>query len=387
MRPTWILLFALALLAGCTETPAATDAPVPETAATPAPGGAKAFLELANGTALPAIGFDAGDYNSTVTFTGDFPNPNTCTVQDCPEQTLSFDLTPLVPAQAPVDLTVSFDGDPCIDARLHVEDGETVRDIGDQDSLDSDLALRLVRSPAGTVTLVLRNCSLLAGDLGATSNTVTAEVRTVVRSEVLPMFSPVSLTMAPGDRIQAMGNDLEDLVIVPPGLNPIHLLGDFDFTVAAGMPSGRYVVVALGQGEAMLHGTVGPMRALVVHIALGEPADVVSGQPLSFEVPTQGVPLYAGLVLRSKPLAEGIAVMSFMGDHEVTFALDGTEISRAGESGCAVSCGMAVLGSNSWSYNTGYLPETLKPGTLQVTLTNAAANSFQAHTYMGYVLA
>lgn len=382
MRPFWVPLVAVALLAGCTEAPPAAE----NESASSDPASAEAVGQAfgSGASQLPALRFTAGDYNSTAVYTGNFPNPNTCIVDYCDEQTLTFDLTTQVPAQAPVDLTVTFDGNNCISALLHVEDEGVEREIH-AGELNGDLAGRLVRSTAGTVTLILRNCSMFAGDLGATSNPVTAEVRTVVRADLLPAYAPVSLEMAPGDRIMAMGSDLEDLVIFPPGGNPIHLLEKFDFTVEADMPSGRYVVVAVGQGDAMLHGTVGPLTALAVRVENGEPTDVVSGQPLTFEVPTQGVPLYAGLVLRSSPVAGEAAIMSFLGDHEVVFALDGTEIARAGQSGCVTTCGMAIVGVNSWSYGIGYLPETLKPGTLQMTLTNTASNSFEAYPYMGYV--
>lgn len=383
MRPFWISLVALALLAGCTEAPPAAENESLSTTAT-GTGGAEAFQQLGQDN-LPALRFEVGEYNATRTVEGSFPTPNTCFIQDCPEQALTFDLTADVPANAPVDLTLTVDSASCVNAMLTVEDSGSTRQFY-ASGLDG-LALRLVRTAAGVVTLALSQCSILAGNLGDTTVPVSAELRVVVRPTVLPSYVPIALDLVAGDRLLGMGEDLEDLVIVPPGRDPIHLLGPFTFNVTDDLPAGRYVVLAKGGGEAMLHGTAqGGMEALIVKSQTTAPRAIVSGQEWIEEIALTGIPLYAGVMMNTQRNAEVSSAGAFMGDYAVTFRQDGTDLESYSETGCAVSCtGFTVLGYSSRSFPLGYLPEGLRPGSLSISITNQASNAYEASTYVGYV--
>ncbi len=387
MRPFWILLVALPLLAGCTAEPA----PATEPEAAPSdPASAEAVAQAFSGSGstsqLPALRFTAGDYNSTVAFSGDFPNPNTCIIDYCAEQTLTFDLTPQVPADAPVDITATFQSDTCLDARLVIEDGDSSRQVSGN-SIDADeLGVRIVRSPAGVVTLSLRNCSTFAGDLAATSTPVTAEVRTAVRPTVLPTYVPVALELKPGDRLSAMGSDLDDFIVVPPGGAPVHLLGPFEFNVSAEGPSGTYVAVALGDGEAMLHGTPAGMQALPLRWASGEPRPIPSGQELTWDFEVPGVPLWIYVNLETHYEQGSTTSASALGDHEVVVTQQGAEVLRADQSGCVIPCALSLpTGYQYWNYWSGYLPESFTSGPMTVAITNTMAQGFDAYESYAYV--
>lgn len=383
MRSLWLTLVAVALLAGCTQEP------VPETESattttTAAPGGAAAFLQLANRT-LPALHFDVGEFNATRLLEGSFPTPNTCVIDFCPEQQASHDLTADVPANAPVDVTVTVESQTCIDAWLHIDDGVAPYDTYGSVTSDGSLATRLVRSTSTTVSLSLRNCSLLVSDLGATSVPYTAEVRTAVRSTVLPTYLPVALTLQPGDELQAMGEGLQSLVVVPPGQAPLHLLESFAYTVPSDGPAGRYIVAAKGAGDAMLHGTRGTMQALTVTFLASEPVAMPSGQPIDIDLAIPGVPVYGGVLLRSQRSLNGNAVMAFIGDYSVTFLQGGVELDRYTQSGCIPACNFTPIGYASDGMGLGYFPEGLRPGSLNVHVTNSASNAYEAYAYAGYL--
>lgn len=385
MRVILALVLAAAFLAGCTAEPApATDPEAVPSNPASAEAVAQAF-GAGSASQLPALRFTAGDYNSTAVYTGDFPNPNTCILDYCDEQTLTFDLTPQVPADAPVDITATIESDTCLNSRVRIDDGDSTREISSNNFDDAEIGLRIVRSPAGVVSLILWHCLTIENDPSATSIPVSAEVRTAVRPTVLPTYVPVALELKPGDRLMAMGSDLDDFIVVPPGGAPVHLLGPFEFNVSADGPAGTYVAVARGAGEAMLHGTPADMQALPLRWASGEPRPLPNGQELTWDFEVPGVPLWVYIHLETHYEQGTTTSASALGDHEVIVTQQGAEVLRADQS-CTIPCGLSLpTGYQYWNYWSGYLPESFSSGPMTATITNTLAQGFDVYESYAYV--
>ena len=331
----------LALLAGCAS-------PAEQTATQVSDALEDAGDAPASTTRIGQLRFPGEETNSTATFSGEFPTPNLCAEAECPESTLRFDLTPQVPAGVPVEVSATLDSDACLDARFELAQASLLR------STDG-LAALLVRQEGGSVTLVVRDCSVFAGGLTDTTVPVEGEARTVSRPDLLPVFVPVAVDLQAGDRVEAKGEDLSDFVVVPPGLPPLHLADEPSFVVADGLPAGRYVLVAMGSGTVELRGADRLLRPLEVKLALGEERDVASGQDLSWDFALPGVPLYIGLAVYTSQEQQDVA--SARGAESVRMECSGREVAAYVESYPLPS--FSIGGSSSRSLNSRYLDESL----------------------------
>ncbi|MEK6975612.1 MAG: hypothetical protein AABY18_04630 [Candidatus Thermoplasmatota archaeon] len=363
MRGPLLLALSLVLASGCANDPATAPQPDAGQAALP--------YEAAGNSTLPALAFLAGEFNQTLVYEDSFTVPDTCLQDDC-RQVAEFDLTPQVPADAPVELALSLEGTTCLDAWVSIEDGGSVRDVGAD---NTGLAAHVVRGDTGTVTLYVRNCSLLSGELGATSAPFRAEVRTAVRPTVLPTRVPVSVQLAAGDRLLSMGEDVEELVVYAPGQQPVRIEKPFEFTAGT---AGTHVVVALGQGEAMLHGPGIPMTALPILTTTGTPRALQSGQDLSWDVEVPGIPLWITIELGTEGgTATGGPPLSYMGGYTLSAAQAGAAFFEAQSPDCVTPCSINVGGRSLSRYGSGLLADGMGIGPIAFKVTNTQSMGYQ----------
>lgn len=373
MRLPVVLLVALAL-AGCASDPA----PAAEPQASP--GDAAAGFRLpVDAAAQPRMRFAGEESSQTVAYQDAWPTPDTCFPNACPEQEVRFDLTDQVPAEAPVDLTAAITTRDNFGAWLEVTDGSVVRLSQDEHGV----AATLVRKPAGEVTLVVFHGSVLSAEPGATTVPVTAEVTTVVRPDTVPAFLPMLIDLAVGDQLLAMGPDVEELVVVPPGQDPVHLLDGFGFNVSASMPAGTYLVMVKG-GEGMLHGPNATLRPAYVTWAAGEPHALPSGQDVAWTTSVPGVPIAVGISIFSEP--GGAPGVNYLGAFSMHASQRGTELVLM-ETNCPAVCNLGVspFGYSSSSSGSSLLPEGMVRGDIDVVVTNSMSAGYYAQDWVAYV--
>lgn len=363
----------LVLAAGCSEpaTPQDTDdaSPIGTPGLPPGVGEARATDNL------PALSFAAGEHDETVTFDGTFASPDPCFLPG-PGQDgctgLEFDLTPQVPADAPVSITPAITSNNCVDARVRITEGDSVTEfyIG---NTDTAFTQRIVRTEAGTVTLVLHNCNFLSTETGATVP-VQAQVRTTVRPDVMAPGLPVTVQLAAGDRLLAMGDGLEEFVVYPPRMDPVTVGDPFQFNVTPDLPAGQYLLFARGGTEFMVHGSAAtPLVALPLQYAYGEPRPVPSGQDLTWDVDVPGVPLAIGILLAS----EGSPTGGYIESYTLTASQDGEAVFTLEESGCTPMC--LITPPTAYStrgYGSGFLPEGIGRGPLTFLLSTSQSMGY-----------
>lgn len=369
------------LLAGCTGQTADT-----------APEGAAAGPSLAEGAApfsggslsdaegLPPMRFAAAAFESAVVHEETFTAPNTCMLADCEEQVRRIDVTPQVPADAPVELAVVGESDVCLDLTLEVVDGSMLRYEGG----NGGLSATLFRTSAGTVTLLARNCSFLPGSLTANQVVAHFEVRTVVRPETVPTYLPVAVVLAPGDAIVATGDAVEALVVVPPGGRPVHVAqAPFAFNASTQDGAGTYVVVVQGAGDATLTGTNATLRPLAVQVARGTPRPAGSGSPVTWDFEAPGIPLVVGVVVvndDSGPVGGGAYARSNL---DLSVTQGGVELVSASSGGLLPSIGLA--GRTQSAYYSAYLDERLAPGTCTASVSYGTQHGMLAFDVVFWV--
>lgn len=386
MRPLLAGVVLLLVLSGCSAPPEANDATA--TVDPDAP-----FVPPSQaGATLPRLRFAAADYEQTATYDGSFEMQGCVVIQPCDGREVRFDLTPQIPADAPVELAAAMtvaSSSGCVFSDLEVVDTAIQRLSAQQEQL----AANLVRQPSGTVTLVLGACGIESVTPNSPAVPVSAEVRTVVRPDVLPPYMPVTVRLAPGDRILAMGEgsaDLDAMVVVPPGLDPVHLLDEPSFNVTEGMPSGDYIVVVKG-GEAMLHGPNVTLVPAPLHHFLGEARDLPSGQAASWSTKVPGVPAYAALIVEMGRPGSGVddPNVRYMSDIRLSISQAGTEIAAYEQPSCTapgLPCQVNGFGGySSTSMGTAYFPESLRPGEVGFEAESSMSQGVVVYELIAYV--
>lgn len=339
------------------------------------------------GATLPRLRFAAADYEQTTTYDGSFEMQGCIFIQPCDGWQVRFDLTSQVPADAPVELSAAMtvgSSSECVNSNLEVVDTAIQRLNAQQEQL----AATLVRQPSGTVTLVLSACGIETLTPNSPAIPVSAQVRTVVRPDVLPAYMPVALELKPGDRIVAMGassGDIEDLVVIPPGQAPVHLLDDPSFNVTEGMPAGTYVVLVKG-ADAMLHGPNVTLTLVPIQHFIGEPRTVTSGQTLSWTTAPPGIAAYAGLVYQTgEPGNAGSDLaINYNGNFRLSILQGGTELAAYDRDSCTGVCNLHMGGSFT-STGTAWFPEEMGLGDLEFKVEDTMSGGVTAYEVIAYV--
>jgi hypothetical protein len=297
------------------------------------------------------------------------------------------DLTAIVPADVPVQVTLSMDDDAgpggFVEVYLRFENAAATTYLEDDEDDGGDLVAVIVMQAGGRVEAVVQQFfPSLAPPAEVKFH---LEARTVVRPDVVPTFLPVAVDLQAGETVLAAGDDLEDLVVIPPGGTALHHLGPYVYNATS---SGRHVVIASGQGDTRLYGPPGTtLKALLVQLHQGEPHPVTSGEEVAWSFTLEGIPLYVGLLVETADQAQGFAVAPFHGNHELTMTHAGFDVLQASEAGCVASCGFSLVGSGATDHAVSdYLDEHIGPGSYEVTARFETANGMQLREFAAYVL-
>jgi hypothetical protein len=386
MRPSLVAPVLLLVLSGCASPPDEAEAPAaldPDAPFVPPSQQQEGMM--------PRLRFDADEFEQTANYAGAFPTSSTCTpFTPCAAQEERIDVTAQVPAGAPVDLTAIVTATDSVYVLLEVEDAAIQRYNSHWGSDRAELAATLVRKESGTVTLVVQHGNLFAIDPTTTEVPFDAEVRTAVRPDVLPSHLPVFVALAPGDRIEAMGadaDDIDDLMVIPPGMDPVHQMDNLTFVVAPDMPAGDYVVMVAG-AQAMLHGPNVTMSPAPIQVLVGEDRPVTSGETLTWTTPIPGIPAYAGvlLVMGESGGLDNTRV-SYRSAYTMAIRQGGIDLATEASGECFTPCfdmngpgGQATDG-----VYTDFFQEGLRLGELEFEITNDVSQGLHAYEVIGYI--
>lgn len=376
-----VLAFAV-LLAGCSGgDPGPSDAPAPTGAA---PGASAA---APNATREP-LAFSAAAQEHALTQDGAFAMSDSCLpfgdVVPCTGERV-YDLTPILAADVPVQvsLAIEYDAGPgaSVHAYLRFDRAAATTYLETED--DGELVAVVVMQSGGRVEAVVQ--MFFPSLVPPADVNFNLEARTVVRPDVVPSFLPVAVPLRPGESLLAVGDGLEDFVVIPPGGTAIHHLGPYEYNATS---PGQHIVIVSGQGDTRLHGPPGTtMKALLVQAYEGEPHAVTGGQDLTWGFTIDGVPLYVGLLLETVDQANGFAAAVFHGNYEMTVTHAGFDVLKAAETGCVVSCGFSLVGSGTMGHHeSDFLEERLGSGAYEVRARFETANGIQVREFAAYVV-
>lgn len=368
--PVRVLLLALVLLfAGCTTQPDPESQP------------ARAIeSNVPYAEATQTLRFAAQDFEQTQMYEGTFPVPNLCNAEQCNGQLVLIDLTPQVPADAPVELAITLSTTSCVDQGLVLDQAFIVR----QSWVEDTLAAVVVREKAGTVHLEMRHCSMLSLD-EPNGVAYTVEARTVVRASVLPQFLPVRADLKPGESIELTGEgaqDVETFVIVPPQQNPQHL-ETRTFNVTDDMPAGSYIILVKGADVTLLgpNTTLSPVR---IQVMAGDPYDIASDQTTEWSTDVSGLPVWAYLDIAS---TRERTEVTYSGN--LAFAiLQGTAaLAEEARDDCPAICTFGGGALSYWSTGVGlqFFAKDLQRGALTFRVEAGPTEGIYATATIGYI--
>lgn len=362
MRKALVLVAAL-LLSGC-----ASDDPVDDPTPVAQAGGTVPFASVPQ----DPLRFASGDFEGGLADTATFSITEQCFF-DCElaggEQV--FDLSAIVPPQAPVELTVSVFG---ARASMTFEDATALGagdgDFGDFDGQATVFGIVVTRAEAGKVLLHVYN----PGGFGLPPNaapTADWEARSVVRADRLVAGVPAAIELQPGESLNLTGSDVEEaLLIAPDGTMTRDQAAPFQVT--ANGTAGTYILLMGGSGSTQVLGPAVPMSAKRMTTVQDEPRALASGSETSWTFTPDGVPLDVGLTLHSAPapvdpFGGGFPSMTaFSTGWQLSLTAPGNVVLiQEDDSFCSPFCG----GGFRYTTSTEFLDERLRPGEYQVSVT------------------
>lgn len=365
------LVVVAVLLAGCaSEDPTTDEAPLTEAA--PA-------VALAAPTPLR---FASGDYEGALQDTATFTATEQCFF-DCEllggEQV--FDLSDIVPAQAPVELTVTVNG---ARASMSFEDASALGaqggEMGEFDGQATGFGVIVTRGESGKVLLHVYNPGGIFSFPPNTAPSASWEARSVVRADRLVAGVPAAVPLKPGQTLNLTGESVEEAILIAPDGQATRD-STAPFSLMANGTAGEYIVLMLGQDSTGVTGPEVEMLAKRIVIVREDPQPLASGgaNTWSFRPPSR--PLLVGLEIESVPL-EGtpfpfFSAGSTMTQFEATITTPGNAVVLEASEDCQpFVCGF-VFGGFSWGFASEYLDERLEAGDYEASVTYTG-NGMQA---------
>lgn len=354
------MLVALVFLSGCT-----TDDPAASATDSFATAAVDAAPFLAKATPLR---FASGHYNGTLHGEATFSIAEQCILlQDgCGGGEEVFDLSSIVPADAPVELVVDVQG-----ARASMEfiDASYIGESeGEFQGQGTSFANIVVRGASGQVLLHVYN----PGGFGFPPNpapTASFDANSVVRADRLVADVPASLHMRPGQSINLTSEDVEEAVFIAPD-GAVERRTAAPFTFTANGTAGDYTILMVGQGSTAVTGPDTELKARRMTMLQSEPQALASGSATMWSLATEGRPLLVGLWIESvpAPAAGFFSVGSTMTQFEATLTGPGNVVFVDETMQCTPFCGFA-FGGFTWGFSGDYLDERLQQGSYDATVT------------------
>lgn len=364
------LVVAALLLAGCASDPSTDDIPLTE--ATP----------VAPFVPPPTpLRFASGDYEGEAAGDATFSITEQCFF-DCTalggEEV--FDLSDIVPAQAPVELTVSVAG---ARASMSFEDasafGAEDDAFGEFDGQATNFAVVVTRADAGKVLLHVYN----PGSFGFPPDpapTASWEARSVVRADRLVPGVPATIRMEPGESLDLTGESVEEAVLIAPD-GAVTRDATAPFSLMANGTAGDYTVLMLGQDSTPVYGPNVTMVAKRLVVLEEDPQPLASGGATTWTFTPRSRPLMVGLRIESSPLPGSpvpfFTAGSTMTQFEAAITGPGNAVVAEAAQDCQpFVCGFA-FGGFSWGFGSEYLDERLQDGAYEASV-SYTGNGMQA---------
>ncbi|MEA3137237.1 MAG: hypothetical protein QOJ26_334 [Thermoplasmata archaeon] len=377
-----LAVLLLAGLAGCSSKP---EAAADDSLAVPEGG---SMLAAAVNETNVRMTFAGADREAELPVDESFQAADSCIIgfPDCPAGSLrSIDLTSIVPALAPVELSISLTTNGGLNAYVGIDEQTSMLQYSQERNAGTiRIDVLLVRGLDGVVTLELTNTgfSLDAATAGAS---VTGLVHTISRAAVVPAYLPISVQLGPGDVVNATGDGLEQLVAYPPTGPAIRLTQyPFELRIAKDAPEGDYYLIAMADEAVRL---TGPNRTLTAHRLVYTQTDAVNvpmGQAVSWDMPLEGFPVRAGMRIVGKEDVPGCCgAAHYMGPRHIRLTSPDSVDVLAEDVDCLpiMGCQFSLIGNVGMSYMSGYLDEHLVKGTYTASLTVDQANNLQAYSW------
>lgn len=351
------------LLAGC-----AAGEPGP--AQTPQEDGPGPAAQVAAATTMR---FGSGDREGNLSFEATFSSLDACFVTCTGTAVQEFDLTPIVPAAAPVELAVVVSGvDAGMAASLVLDEASAARQATTHQGDLIQLAATLVRDADGAVAIELMHILPLSPSPEPVQ--VTIDARSVVRADQLPPRVPADVRLQGGDSLSFTGPNVTQALLLGPNGYALRSHPDaLNLTLPDTAPSGTYTLVVEG-GNAVVSGPNTTLSARRTQAVYGEFAPVAMGGDTRIELPLAVTPLRVGIVLRSDE--DSASPMPWMGEHTASMtAPDGARVAE-GENPCGTP--MCQGGGFTFQYDSPFMHGSLTPGTYVATVSMEAGDSVEA---------
>lgn len=378
MQHRWTAFGLLVLLAlsGCTSSPPEADGPLGAQADAGPDAGPRGRGELIS------LRFASGDFEATQAFEATFSSLDACLITCTPTATQTIDLTSLVPSAAPVELAIRLDGtDNGMTARLVYDQASASRESSEYQATSMQLAALVVRDTAGMVALQLTH--ILPLSPSAEPVTVAIEVRAVVRSDQLLPALPAALQLGPGDRLAIAGANVTQAILIGPDGSVQRSDSDsLNLTLPPESPRGLYALLVTG-GPATVAGPNTTMTARRLGTVVGDWQPMAMGAEASWEFTPPGVPLQAGVIVRSQD--DSTSPMPFVGPYRVSLTgPDGTLLVEGENPGCDTP---VCQGGAFWlPHSTAFLDGRLKAGEYRATAFLESGDSVQAAGFYTTIL-
>lgn len=365
-------LLLASLLAGCAGQDAATDPASPE-----ALGGAAAVVQTAEPQPLR---FASGDYEGDLSGSETFSATDRCVV-DCTGTSLrTIDLTPIIPADAPVELVVDLDGP--VYGYLETTDTGIVRQEQTSGSSFS-LSLLLSRASSGTVLLHFYRGGLLSVP---PETVVPWTAHSVVRAGLLVPYMPASLPLQPGDKLTLTASGSQEAALIAPDGTVTRVTRqacsevfpsfceEAPLELTANGTAGQYILLMLGDEASPVLGPDVTMVAKRLQHIQDDLRPLASNGATTWSFTPAGLPLLVGITIRSAdapadPFGGGMRDLTAF-TTGWSFAVNGpgnVEVLREDESFCNPFCG----GGFQYTTSTDFLQEQVRPGEYQYRVTYA----------------
>lgn len=300
----------------------------------------------------------------------------------------TYDLTPIIPADVPVELSMELATSANLDINFELVDAQFIQDNeregqGGGGGPGERFDAVVVRAPAGSVILTIQY-GFPSPD-SAQGFTVEGLVHTVTRAEVVPSLLPVAIELGPGDVVNATADGLEQFVAFPPSGEALRALQyPFSITVPEGGPSGTWYIIGAADEALRLTGPNRTLAARLLEFVETEPVDITANQATAFTMDVAGFPLEAGVAFQSKEAAAFLHGATLMGNHKVTLVSpDKVDVLSGGAmANCSPMCEFALIGGmDDIAYASAFLDEHLKAGTYEATVTIETSNDVQAYGF------
>ena len=333
--------------------------------------------------------FASGDYEGMAAGEASWGPADVC-FPTCPASALkTFDLTAIIPADAPVELTVTIDGTAFgtlegTDASVLQQDSGDEDDGTGENDFSNVLSALVVRAESGTVTLTLRSFSFPPDPQG---NSATWEARSAIRADVLVPFVPALLTLSPGQQLNLTSPNVEEAILIAPD-GRVERVQSAPFVVTANA-TGPHVLLMLGEDVSQVLGPNGTvLRAKRIAHQMGEPHALTTGQEATWSFDAPGIPVYAGIEISTVNNAGFFGVGSTIQSYAATLTspnnvvvLDESGDCSGPNGGCG---GFSLIGGFSMGFGTDFLDEYLVPGSYTAAVT-VQGNNLQATEFVAYI--